>query len=506
MKREVFNYPPSVEVLKILTAGSLKQNLAKAVRLWVILRSIYGDDSDEVKLELGEEFTFLEWRDLFFIDAKKYHQRDCIPKLHSVSESSQNFVTEECRCAIKLRQWLFKSNLKVDENEWCQSFSKYYSIGDSELNNLLQKGITKNNNQINQQNDNSSIINNQFAKFLPDGRLFAVTSRNLKDNDFKSLINLGWLKYKKSNSRVIYQKINKFPEFLLSRVDTEEVQQEQFTNHELSAFNNYLSQPINGTQRFFIHAEYIVHSSLYEHIERLQQKLKGIWEKDKIPLVKLSYRSAKLYQDTVDCIVYPVCIYYYKRAPYLFAYGQIPQQDKNKPWNKIDWYDYRIDKIQRLKELSSLSNDINIPQNFIEKCYGKYPPNPDDIKDKMSVVWGFDIYKPQALLILRFDQYFYGNYIQGTERDEMFQKITRRQVEKLIKSYTPTASVEQKKLISTVQSRSERDVYCKIYFRVDDNNIVMRLRAWCPNVEVILPLDLRDRMRKEIEEAYKLHL
>ena len=68
MKREVFNYPPSVEVLKILTAGSLKQNLAKAVRLWVILRSIYGDDGDEVKLELGEEFTFLQWRDLFLIN------------------------------------------------------------------------------------------------------------------------------------------------------------------------------------------------------------------------------------------------------------------------------------------------------------------------------------------------------------------------------------------------------------------------------------------------------
>jgi hypothetical protein len=67
MKREFFNYPPSVEVLKLLTPGSLKQNLAKAVRLWVILRSIYGDDIDEVKLELEEEFTFIQWCDLFFL-------------------------------------------------------------------------------------------------------------------------------------------------------------------------------------------------------------------------------------------------------------------------------------------------------------------------------------------------------------------------------------------------------------------------------------------------------
>lgn len=506
MKREVFNYPPTVEVLKILTAGSLKQNLAKAVRLWVILRSIYGDESDEVKLDLKEEFSFLEWRDLFFIDAKKYHQRDCIPNLHQENELNQYFVKSECRCAIKLKQWLFESSLRIDENRWCQSLKKYYSFEDNELTNLLQTGIAKNQSQHIQAEVKSLNGNNKFSKSLPGGRLFAVTARNLKDNDFQSLVNLGWLNIKKYSKKVIYVKVNKFPEVVLSSLENNEIASEQFTNCELSAFNNYLSQPINGTQRFFIHAEYIVHSSLNEHIELLQQQLKSIWKKDKIALVKLNYRSAKLYQDTVDCIVYPVCIYYYKRAPYLFAYGQTPQQDRKNPWIKIDWYDYRIDKIITLDELSDDFENIDIPPKFINKCYGKYPPNPDEIKEKMSAVWGFDIYKPQELLVLRFDQYFYGNYIQGTERDEMFKKISRKQVEKLIKYYTPAAYVEHKKLISIIQSRSESDIYCKIFYRVNDNNIVMRLRAWFPNVEVILPLDLRERMRKEMEQAYKLHI
>lgn len=314
------------------------------------------------------------------------------------------------------------------------------------------------------------------------------------------------VKYQKYSGKIIYVKVNKFPEVLSSSLGNNESTSEQFTNCELSAFNNSLSQPINGIQRFFIHAEYIVHSRLNEHIELLQQKLKSIWKKDKIPLIKLKYCSAKLYQGTFDCIVYPVCIYYYKRAPYLFAYGQIPQPDIKNPWSQIDWYDYRIDKIITLDQLSDDFENISIPKKFLSKCYGKYPPNPDEIKEKMSEVWGFDIHKPRALLILRFDQYFYGNYIEGTERDEMFKKISRKQVEKLIKSYTPAASVEQKKLISTVQSRSERDTYCKIDYRVDDNNIIMRLRAWCPNVEVILPLDLREKMKKEMEETYKLHL
>ncbi|NJO60347.1 MAG: TIGR03985 family CRISPR-associated protein [Richelia sp. RM2_1_2] len=508
MKREAFNYPPSVEILKILTKGPLKQNLAKAVRLWVILRSIYGDESDEVKLDLKEEFTFLDWRDLFFIDAHKHHQRDNIPSLHPVSELNQTFVKEECRCAIKLRQWLFESSLKIDENQWCQSLKKYYSFKGDELKNLLQAGITKNQPHNVEQQANSSASNKKFSKSLSEGRLFAVTSRNLKDNDFQYLVNLGWLNVKKCGNKTIYIKVNKFPEVFLNSVENREITSEQFTNDELSAFNSYLSQPINGIQRFFIHAEYIVHSSLNEHIELLQQKLKSIWKKDKIPLVKLNYCSAKLFQDAVDYIVYPVCIYYYKRAPYLFAYGQTPQldRDKNNPWSRIDWYDYRIDKIIALDELSDNFDNTNIPKHFLAKCHGKYPPNPDEIKEQMSAVWGFDIHKPQALLVLRFNRYFYGNYIEGTERDEMFDKITRKQVEKLIKSYTSTASIKQKQLIFTVQSRSEHDVYCKIYYRVDDNNIVMRLRAWCPNVEVILPLDLRDRMRKEMEETYKLHL
>ena len=486
MKREAFNYPPTVEVLKLLTPGSLKQNLAKSVRLWVILHSIYGDNSDKVKLELAEEFTFLEWRNLFFLDATKHHLRDKSPSLHN----------PKCRCAKTLSEWLFASNLGIDKHKWCQSFQKYYSIQDDELESLLLTGM------VNSQNSQKSY---SFSKSLPDGRLFAVTSRNLRDHDFQSLVNLGWLKAKKVNSQDIYSVVDTFPDFFISHVESAEAQSEQFTHEELSAFNNSLSQAINGIQRFFIHTEYIVHPQLYHRVELLQKQLKRIWTHDKIPLVKLTYQSAKLYQETVCCIVYPVCIYYYQRAPYLFAYGQTPKQDDENNWNKIDWYDYRLDRIIKLDELQLDVDYIDIPKHFVEKCHGKYPPSPDDIKEKMSAAWGFDIYKPQELLVLRFDQYFYANYILKTERDEMFTKIPRQQVEKFVKFYTPPASTEQKNLLATVQSRSPNDVYCKVYYRVNDNNIVMRLRAWGQNVEVILPLDLRQRMKKDMEATYNLY-
>lgn len=500
MKREVFNYPPTVEVLKLLTPGSLKQNLAKAVRLWVILRSLYGDNGDQVKLELGEEFNFLEWRNLFFLEAVKYHLRDQVPISHN----------KKCRCATKLTEWLFTSNLSLEKSKWCCSFKQYYSIQDEELNNLLLTGTINNTKISNQENTlvetNNNKKSHRFSKSLSDGRLFSVTSRNLKDHDFQSLVNLGWLKIKQVNNQDTYLKVDKFPEFFLARVeDIEETQFENFTNEELSAFNNLLSKPINDIQRFFIHAEYIVHPQLYNRVELLQKQLKTIWLQDTVPLVKLTYQSAKLYQHTVDCIVYPVCIYYYQRALYLFAYGQTPKSDNENSWSEIDWYDYRLERILKLDELPKQLDDVNIPKHFVNKCQGKSPPSPDDIKDKMSAAWGFDIYKPQELFVLRFDQYFYSNYIQGTERDEMFKKISRKQVETLVKSYTTAASIEQKNLLSIVQSRSSSDIYCKIDYRVKDYNIVMRLRAWGPNVEVILPLHFRQDMKKDMEATYKLY-
>ncbi|BAZ08054.1 TIGR03985 family CRISPR-associated protein [Calothrix sp. NIES-3974] len=495
-KKEIFDYLPTVEVLKLLTPGSLKQNLAKAVRLWVILRSLYGGKNDDVKLPLAEEFTFLEWRNLFFIDAKKHHSRDSIPSLHDL----------ECRCSRKLIDWLFSSYLRLDKSQWCQTFRKYYEIESVELEKLLLTGVGSSCQENHPGNKQQA--SKRFSKALTDGRLFAVTSRNLQENDFLALVNLGWLNVKQKNGNDVYTKIDEFPEIFLSSTGNYlEKDREQFTHEELSAFNNSLSQPINGVQRFFIHTEYIIHPHLYNHVESLQQQLKQIWQQEKIPFIKLTYRSAKLYQDTIDCLVYPVCIYYYQRAPYLFAYGQIPRPEEEDAWRQINWYDYRLDRILELSVLSpsrdELDKKYHIPKHLIDKCWGKYPPSPNDIKNKMSEAWGFDIYQPEELLILRFNQYFYANNIQGTERDEMFIKVDSIKVQTLIKSKL-TSLPEQKYLISQVKSY-KNSIYCKINYRQNDNNIVMRLRAWGPNVEVILPWSLRQRMAKEITETYQFY-
>ena len=64
-----FDFPPNIEILQRLAKGSsLKQTLPKAVRLWVILRSIYGSETDPVKIELEKEFTYKDWSQSFFAD------------------------------------------------------------------------------------------------------------------------------------------------------------------------------------------------------------------------------------------------------------------------------------------------------------------------------------------------------------------------------------------------------------------------------------------------------
>jgi CRISPR-associated protein (TIGR03985 family) len=490
MTIDYFDYPSSVELLRWLTRGSLKQNLAKALRLWVILRSLYGDDGDEVKLQLGEEFTFTQWRNLFFTEAEIHHKRDIIPLHHD----------SNCRCGKILEAWLFESSLSINRIEWCEIFQQYYPIETHELKILLSTGMAS------KKELNSDIKNNIPRKPLPEGRLFGVTGKNLESH-FAELVKMGWLQHLQNfqgkNENNKFCKVVQFPHLAVNSKLEDKIETEQFTNLELGVFNNNLAQQIRGKQRFLIHVEYIVHQKLSNKVELLQKQLKNIWNQENIPFVKLKYRSAKLFQDMVDCIVYPVCIYYYQRALYLFAYGQTPRQDIDDAWSKIDWYDFRLERISELEELREIP--AAIPQHFLQKCQSQNPPSPEEIKSKMADAWGFEFYQPQELMLLRFDQYFYGNYIEGTERDEMFMNVSHQQAQKIIASNTKLEWEEKQNILSTFAERKTKDIYCKINYRTGDNNIIMRLRAWGPNVEVFLPGSLRKRMTEDIHAMWKMY-
>jgi hypothetical protein len=77
----MFDLPPSVEVLTALARGSLRQDLPRAVRSWVILQSVYG----AIELGLATQFTYNQWRDRFFTQVEIHHPRDRVPMLHDGS-------------------------------------------------------------------------------------------------------------------------------------------------------------------------------------------------------------------------------------------------------------------------------------------------------------------------------------------------------------------------------------------------------------------------------------
>ncbi|MBE9114941.1 TIGR03985 family CRISPR-associated protein [Lusitaniella coriacea LEGE 07157] len=498
----VFDYPPSIELLQWLAKLSLRQTdvLPMAIRLWVILRSLYGNSDDPVYLEgLNNCFGYSEWRDLFFLDIDSHHQRDRVALLHNPN----------CPCSKTITDWLFDPETGIPQHQWQEDFTQHYSPSAAEMDRALNptnwlydpnRGCTE--AQWRQALQQRYQLSEGELKTLtrvvqhPErerhrNRPFAVSRKTLK-KDLKTLVSLGWL----SAEGYRYRKVAEFPPVAISNQTVVLAPFDfgvagQFIQSDLADFVDKFASPINGVRRFFLQVEYIIPGQLYSHIEQLQNQLKRLWSQTPVPPVRLVYRSAKLYQDEVERVVYPVCICYFQRAPYLFAYGQTPSDE-----SQLNWYDYRLDRIQGLQLLSWDAPDIPPPL----RSWEKKPIPPEKISEWMSEALGFEFYKPKESMLLRFDRYFYANYIAGTERDTLFEKLSHRQA--LSTARTAALSSGNRRMLEAIlQSRSPQDIYCRVHYRAGDNNAIMRLRAWGQNVEVLLPWDLRQRMRSDLVES-----
>ncbi len=480
MSDTTFDFLPTVELLQLLARGSLRQNLPKAVRLWVILRSHYGGETDPLKLQLGETFTYSNWSQKFFTETDRYHKDYTIPPNHD----------PQCPCAQTISHWLFDSDLGVDKEEWQQSFLKLYPMPQQDLERLLSAGM------IPEEKKGSN------QKSLPENRLFAVTSKNLQ-YDFNALVEMGWLRVQKVSQgkskrlKTLYSHVKELPDFAITpnNVGSDlEMGVGNVIPNDLADFFDDFGRSINGEQRFFLDIEYIVHRQLSQQIDGIRKQLKEIWHQSQISPIKITYASARNFQRHQDegeqYIVYPVCIYYSHRAPYLFAFGQNPRDE-----SKIDWYDYRLDRIQNLQKLKW--DEVDIAGFSPKICDLK---TPQLIESLRTQAWGFDFYKPHEVLLLRFNCYFHSRYIEGTEREEIFKQITYKQAQTLINN--SDSKIEEKQLIvAAFQARSKSDIYCRVNYRVGDYNAIMRLRAWGPEVEVFLPGHLRKIMADDIEKT-----
>lgn len=439
-------FRPHIPLLQWLARGSLKQNLLRAIRLWVWLHVLYGEGKD--RLPLANPFNFSEWRDGFF--SPSHTKGEKVPDLHD----------SRCACAKTTAEWIFDRAIGVSEVEWRQSLQQHDAIADVTLDDLLQR------------------------------RLFAVTRRSLYA-DLQILVELGWLKRRGQH----YYRVQEFPTCPTNQLSESASARASayalnFLHPDLATIAHSHSQQ-EDTQRFFLHLDLIIPQTALDRVDDWQDKLKHLWEQTSVPPVQLTYNSAKQGY-SVECIVYPVCIYYVQRAVYLCAFGQTPER-------KVSWYNYRLDRIQRM--LSLEWTNPGIPQPLLQRYRQENLPSPDYIEVEMAKAWGFDFYLKPQLMLLRFDQEFHDRYIQDTFRHDTFQRVSYRQAEQLIQQHAP----QQPELLRLLQSRPHQDAYYQVYYREGDTNVELRLRAWRPKGEVLLPWTLRQSITKEVEEEARLY-
>lgn len=479
-----FDRLPTVDWLASLAPGLLwqKGNLAKAVRLWVMLRSLYGDLSVNIPTDDEGWFSNAQWREAFIK-----------PKIRTKT----------------IQQWLFEEQPAIDPQQWRQSFLKRYGIERDRLSLMLGDALKT-------ERKRAQTVGSEAYPLYP----FEVDDRTFR-NDFATLEKLGWLQSIGVASQRRYHKVDVLPDTSDEAASSElpaalELTTTHFIPNDLAVVVDHFPQPINGVQRFILDVEYIVPESVTRQVDRLLQDLKQLWQQTPVPPVRLTYRSIRYYETEFELITYPVCIYYFQRAPYLFAFGQTPQSMESDRPDIPNWYDYRLDRILALQPLtwqeshlpatwwerarsSKSASSRTIPRLFAEKT-------PALVEQEVDSALGVEIHRPSVPLLLRFERYFYGNYIANTERAKRFQEMG---FEKAEKYFQADPEVQQQGLslhyLFHDRPRHKNSIFSLAQHRLKDNNVVMRLRAWGPNVEVLLPLSLRQRMSDDMQETWKLY-
>lgn len=114
-------------------------------------------------------------------------------------------------------------------------------------------------------------------------------------------------------------------------------------------------------------------------------------------------------------------------------------------------------------------------------------------------------------MILRFEGSFGKDYIKDSFRHETFKTLTTIEVFKgLIHNFEEREDQEElRQLITKLQSNLELKnsgyIYYQAKYRVNYNNVIIRLRGWGQKVKVLFQQKLRDRMAKDSQETAELY-
>ncbi|WP_030008029.1 TIGR03985 family CRISPR-associated protein [Picosynechococcus sp. NKBG042902] len=338
--------------------------------------------------------------------------------------------------------------------------------------------------------------------------------QRLLRNDFKMLSELGLLKQKKADHRQrflpladldkIKQRLNLHQPL---RTAGQQILSLAIATEQLSDVTQKFLTPIRGIQRLFLDLDYVVDPEVgSDRVDALKLFLYNLWHQDKVsPLIQFQYSSASRGQKQI--LTYPIALYYSRRAFYLAAYGQTPQG------KIIQHYNFRLDRIEQPQRMPWPKTNFpsTIPPELWDAYCQKQLPNEKTLQEAMELAWGFDIGLPAKPMLLRFERQFHDLYIHNSDRHLSFRQVSPKNlIETLENTYRdlddPTQlSVENQQLIQERTTTYPQDAYYLAIFRVIENNIVMRLRAWGPKVEVIYPPELRKRLQEDIQSTLTMY-
>ncbi len=468
----------SPSVLQSLAAGQLLNRLPRAVRAWVLLRSLYGDKTTPGWVtDLPPMFRYAHLRDRLF--AESHPKADTV----NIDEVQSLCRNAHCLCHQSLRQLVLSP--QQSEADWIEGVQRLSGLSMENLNALLES--------------------------CP----FATVHRSLRD-DLKFLVQLGWLRSPKpgyyaaidaDEAPDLAQPPTSTPTLLDGLTETQlwtllrVLESVSFVQPQLEVVMQTVweqAQQVSSQakplwdapqQRLFIHLDYILSDEVQERVDGYQAQIEELWHYPTAGVIRFDYWLAKTEQ-LVTVTVYPVCLHYARRAKYLSAYGIDPS-------GLVQWHNYRLDRV-RSPSLTVLPwGDPSIPQELRTMWRTGSLPTSADIQQALTEAWGFNFYLPRSLLILRFSPQFAQWYVDNTIRHPTFQPIDYADLWQRVQQDVSDPT-EQAAILRVLALRSPNDAYYQGWIRVPDINVTMRLRDWRSNGEVIAPIAVRQQMRQEV--------
>jgi CRISPR-associated protein (TIGR03985 family) len=442
----------------------------RVVRLWWLLRSLYGSESPW--RSLPDPFRYGDLRSRLF--APSHGQADQT----TVSALTKACRGGDCVCQKSLQALIAARAPELDWEDW-------------------RAGMVQ----------STGLPPEQIAL---TGRPFAAVHRSIRD-DLKALVTQGWLR---QTGRGLFQRVPSADWPVLAGMGAEEaaglstaetwellsaLQAIAFVQPNLEVVINRLWEQATATseqhrhgwqaeptQRIFVHLDYILPTPVQERIDTHQEVIEQLWRSPDGGVIQFENHLARQNR-TATVTVYPVCLHYARRAKYLSAYGLDPD-------GAIGWHNYRLDRIgsERLRVLPW--GDPAIPTELKQMRACGELPTPADVEAALAEAWGFNFYLPKAWLLMRFPAAFARWYVDDTERHPTFQPVAYGDLPGLMAAHAPEG---RQRLRGVIEGRSSTDVYYQGWVRLGDINVVMRLRDWRPNGEVIAPWGLRRQMGQE---------